>query len=211
MLSTHHPKTLLVGAGFSGGGSETRLRMLGRHLFGGSADVAVFNSGLDLDRLGHARVFDLNWSGKASYPGVIVRLRRVLQSGDYDAVMALGLYQNACLTAAAWGLRPRPVILLTETTQPHTNAMDGTSAVVFRLRDVLYRAIYPRADCVAANSMDGCQQIANRYGVPPEHIRRIPNIVDRDYITRLARDDAEFTEHDRPPAKICMVTRLEEM
>lgn len=205
------PRVLLFGSKFSGGGAETRLRHLAQYLFGGTADAALL---MEADKNVVATlprpVFEFGWSGRASYPGVVVRLRQVIARGRYDAALALGLHQNAVLWAATRGMAKRPAIIMTETTRPNTNDILAGRPLVRNIRAAVHRTIYRDADLVAANSIDGVAEIAGHYGVGQDRITRIPNIIDCEHVLRLTEGPvAELARSD--VKSICMVTRLEQM
>ncbi|MEO1544679.1 MAG: glycosyltransferase [Pseudomonadota bacterium] len=208
-LHAKTPKVLLIGSGLAGGGAETRLRLLAEHLFGGTSDVAVFKNPHPRPD-GTGKVFDLNWTSKSSYPRVGRQLRAILKSGHYDVAFALGLYQNALVWAASIGLKNRPALILSETTRPVTNANLDSGELVRRLRFAVYKTTYPRADLVAANSLDGVSEIVDHFGVPPERVCRIPNIVVKDDLFERAAQQANVVGA-HPYPTFCMVTRLEPM
>lgn len=204
------PKLLLVGSALSGGGAETRLRLLAQHMFGGTADVAVFT-----DTGAHAlnapqRIYPLGWAGRNSYLRVVLNLRKALKTGGYDAAISMGLHQNATLWTAAQWLRERPALIMTETTRPDTNGRLDTDTLTYWVRRQFYRQTYPAADLVAANSIDGVAEVVSCYGVDEARIRRIPNVIERDRLLRLSRENNAPVAAGAPPS-FCMVTRLDQM
>lgn len=201
------PKILLVGSALGGGGAETRLRLLGQRLFGGGGDIALFNDkGSGVPSVGK-NLIPLGWTGRMSYPSVVLRLRKAIRAGKYDAALAMGLHQNVVLWAATQGLRERPAIILTETTRPNTNGLQDTGLLTYWVRRIFYNLSYRAADLVAANSIDGVAEVVNNYGVEQSRIRRIPNLVEPNQLLRESRDVIE----PDPTPSFCMATRLDKM
>jgi glycosyltransferase involved in cell wall biosynthesis len=208
------PRVLIVGSSLAGGGAETRVRLLARHLFNGTADVAVFQADKRSEIRTGQYIHALGWSGRNSYPRMLLNLRTILVAGHYDAAIAFGLHQNALLLAAARSTRARPAVVLTETTRPDTNGRQDTDWLTYRVRRFLYQCTYPMADLVAANSIDGMSEIVANYSVPADRARRIPNIVSIADLMRLAGEPTQAVlsrTHDSEKPVFCMVTRLDPM
>lgn len=199
-------RLLIVGNGLSGGGAQTRFRLLARHLFGGTADIApLIDAGSEALGVGQAYI-PLGWSGRTSYLTMLRRLRRAVRSNTYDAVLAFGLFPNMLAWVAVKGLRPRPALILTEITRPDT---EGRLSGFIRhiMRRWVRRASYRQADLCAANSEDGLAEVVRFYGVDPARIRRVPNLVEPERLAALAAQDIA-TDVDPMPT-ICAVARLD--
>lgn len=201
------PRVLLVGPALSGGGAENRFHLATQHLFGGNTSLAVFKcDGQDFLSEGQVSL-DLGWRGTLSHPFIAGRLRRHLRRHDFDAVMAFGFYPCLDAWAAVQGLARRPALILTEINSPRRESLEMRGSLRRPIVDGLRRFIYPRADFYAANSEDGVNDAVRFYGVDPKRVRRIPNLVDRERLERLAADgDSEASTDSR--LSICIVTRL---
>lgn len=200
------PRVLLVGNAFGGGGAENRFRLMAKHMFDGDVHAAVLQSRDDSVQLRHPLI-DLGWSGTASYPRTIFRLRNILTKGRYDVAVSAALYPNSVLWAATRGLRNRPALVMTEITRPFTESTKFVASPLVRaIRQRLYRASYSSADFVAANSEDGCEEIAQNYGVSFADIVRIPNIVEVEKIEVEAEGKIGFVPQ-RP--SFCIIARLD--
>jgi glycosyltransferase involved in cell wall biosynthesis len=198
---------LLIGNGFDGGGAQTHFRVLARNLFGGSADVAIFDQPSRAELRSGQALFHLGWNGKHTYPRVAWRLRKILRKRHYDAALALGLYPSTVLWAATRVLRRRPALVMMEITRPILDTKT-TGRVVSAIRHFLYRVGYRAADLVAANSEDGVLEISAHYGIAAYQLRRAPNIIELERVAALARETAY------PPPKqpsLCIVARLDPM
>ena len=200
------PKVLLVGNALGGGGAENRFRLMAEHMFVGDVHAAVLQSRDGPVELRHPLI-DLGWSGTATYPRTISRLRNILTEGKYDVAVSAAIYPNAVLWAATRGLRNRPALVMTEITRPYTESTRFVSSPIVRtIRQRLYRTSYRSADLVAANSQDGRLEIARHYGIPLDDIVRIPNIIEVDKVVAKAREKSAFAPQ-RP--SLCIVARLD--
>lgn len=201
-----HPKVLLVGNALGGGGAENRFRLMAAHMFGGDVHAAVLQARDGPVELKHPLI-DLCWSGTATYPRTISRLRAILSEGQYDVAVSAALYPNAVLWAATRGLSNRPALVMTEITRPFTESTKFVASPLVRaIRQWLYRASYRSADLVAANSEDGRLEIARHYGPPLRDIVRIPNIVDVEKVEAKAKEETAFAPQ-RP--SFCVIARLD--
>ncbi len=204
--ATKTPKILIVGSRLSGGGAENHTRLLAKHLFGGSAKAALFQTSRD-DASEFEQQFDLGWRGSLSNPRVVYRLARLLRREPFDALISLGFYPNTFSCIAANTLRRRPALLMMEITRPHTASLQ-TTKVRHILTHAARRLTYPLADLALANSDDGLDEVVRHYGVPRDRIRRVPNIVEPDTLESLAREDVHVVR-DSGSFSICVVARLD--
>jgi glycosyltransferase involved in cell wall biosynthesis len=183
------PHTLLVASGLVGGGAERRLRYLAEHLFGGHVDVLTLLEGPTRLPRSQGRIGSLGWEGDRSYPRVALALRRHLAREKYDLVMGFGLYTNLLVWCATWGRGPRPRRLMSEINRPRVvladTARGGKRALLMRL----LRMAYPRADVMAANSIDGAEECIRFFGVDRRKTVRVPNILDAAEVRARARED----------------------
>lgn len=206
---TSAPRLLLVGSGLTGGGAEARFCRLAQHLFEGTADVAVLLDG-GREMLRAAQNYTaLGYAGRASYAGILARLRRAVRQTPYDVILAFGLYPNTLAWLAVRGMRSPPALVLTEITCPFTEGRffgRMRRAVVHAVR----RATYPGADLCAANSDDGVAEVVRHYGVAPARIRRLPNLVEQDALQERAAAEPPLQGADETPSFLGL-TRLVKM
>lgn len=191
----------------SGGGAETRFRLLAQHLFEGTAEAAV----LVRDDTEGSRAIWLGWTGRSSYLRVATRLRRLLRNGCFDAVVGFSVYPAALVRLACLGLSPRPAIVGMEVTRPLAvrALVQGTWRAP--AMDLARRIAFSGVDAFAANSIDGLAENVSRFGVDPSRSRRVHNILDLDWLTSQSAIGDEVVSGSTASFNICVVGRLETM
>ena len=208
---TTKPRVLLFGSAVGGGGAERRFRLLLEHMFDGTVDGIALRNGVPPNLKPSQRFDTLGWQSKGDYARAIFRLRRIIDSGRYDAIVSLGLYPNVILWAASRFLRNRPALVMTEITRPFTESKHFAGPLTGRLRQILYRLSYNGADLVAANSEDGKYEIISHYHVPPSTVVRVPNLIEAGVVRKLADTSGGVEELVPRPGvfRICLVARLD--
>ncbi len=196
------PGVLIVGNSVEGGGAERRLSLMAEYLFSGRSQLAVLRAPEGSKRLLH----DLGWSGPFSYPRVIRRLRRLLRSGAYDAVVAFDRYPVVCLAIAAMGLARRPAIVAMEVSRPRSVARDGAGNWRALALPRLEHWAYRQADVVAANSADGAEECVKHYRVPRGKVVRVNNLLP---ISEFGVQSAAAGDRGADGLfRVCVVSRL---
>ena len=188
------PIVLVVGSGLSGGGAEARLSRLVSHIFNGRVDLALLSGDAQVNELTAGQIFFLRWQSKWSYPRMLLELRNIIRKGQYDAVIAFGLFPIAITALALMGMAKKSKFVVSEITRPIAEAQS-----LNRMRKITYyytqKLLYKRGDLITANSIDGlvetCQLISanHAFGV------RLPNIVDIKQIGKKASQEAPCPVH----------------
>ena len=202
------PAVLIVGSGLSGGGAEARLSRLVPRFFNGQVDLALLSGDKTLDGPAAAEIFFLQWKSRISYPRMVFNLWRIIRKGQYDAVMAFGLFPIAITAMAIIGLARRPKFIVSEITRPIV-----ANRALNRFRRIIYfyiqRLSFKRGDLITANSIDGLVEACQLIGANPKFGVRLPNIVD---IKQIESNSIQETPISIPEGRylIC-VGRLEFM
>ena len=197
-------RVLFVGQALSGGGAETRLRLLAKHAFAGEANVAVLRG---VANEGSPMAIDLKWNGRRSYALVILRLRKLLVQGKYDVVMSFGIFPNIISVIAVFLSRKRPKLIISEITRPRVQAHTG-GLLRGKLYLLLQGLFYPRCDRLTANSIDGLAEACSLARIPLRDGVRVPNVMNLDSLRDLANQEAGNPVN--APYFIC-VSRLDRM
>ncbi len=191
------PAVLVVGNGISGGGAEARISRIAKHLFDGQVDVALVAGNGPVNELAKRKIFYLLWKSRFSYPRLTWKLRRILQKGHYDAVIAFGLFPIAISSLAIMGMTNRPKLIVSEITRPiaEVRTLSGIKRLIhYYLQKLLYR----RGDLITANSIDGLVETCQVIGANPKLGVRLPNIFDSRQIEQKASREATCPiRHDR--------------
>jgi glycosyltransferase involved in cell wall biosynthesis len=201
------PKVLLVGQSLSGGGAQTRMWYLARHLFSGSSDIVTFlpSTAARTNSLRNSTTC-LNWHNELSYPRICWQLRRILDKGAYDIVCGFGMLANLPVWVAAFGLQRRPRLIMCEINCPGRVLRGSWERPQTRLTAALLKRAYPAADCVAANSIDGMNECVDLFGVQRARAIRVPNIIDPGFVQSLSRRPEVVQLPSRP--FVAMAARL---
>lgn len=196
-------RVLLVGQALTGGGAEKRFRLIAKHLFGGTADVAVLVGNRNM---AHPIAVDLGWRGKLSYVRVFWRLRKLIATQPYDVVMAFGMFPNVMGALAIGAVQRKPKLVINEITRPLAQAR--TMPFLRRhLYAYLRRHYYPASDLLTANSIDGLAEACTLARRPVSSGLRTPNVMDLDEVRDRAGAGSEVAT---PPYFVC-INRLDYM
>ena len=200
---------LVIGGALRGGGAEARIRMIGKHLFDGTADIAVFLGNAKGVHFDNHRLVDLQWKGDFSYARMLVRLRKLLIRRRYGAILSIGFNPSLVAWASTRYLPSRPAIIATENTRPSTANTLYARALRRWFIQRASRWVYQSADLCAANSEDGVIEMTKDFGVPSERVRRIPNLIEPERIRELA--NKHTPANDKRSMSLCFVGRLVRM
>lgn len=171
-------KVLLVGPSFSGGGAEKRFVNIATNLFEGKADIAVLVPVQKTSTTIKNNVFSLGWNGRLSYPKVIWLLRQRIKHGQYDVVMAFGLYPCVVSILAGSIMTINSKIVVSEITRPRMEAQNNNAWRTLA-HNFLRKLLYKRCSLITANSIDGLSETCGLAGIPVAKGVRVVNVVDR--------------------------------
>jgi glycosyltransferase involved in cell wall biosynthesis len=200
---------LLVTHSLSGGGAERFAATLAAHLDRGRFRPAVCTAtGTTTYPVpGDVPVSVLGYSGPATLPRTLLRLRRLLTETAPDIALSNVLSTN-CLTGAALGLvRERPAWVARVGNAPeHGDPW---------LQRLWARRVYPRADRIVTNSRGLRDGFLRYYPGLEERCRALPNPTDFEHIDRRAAEELpgglrERLDDDLAPgtARLLWVGRL---
>ncbi len=202
------PKVLLVGPAFSGGGAEGRFARIAGRLFGGVCDVAVFKAGSQPPAKRQGMTRDLAWRGSHSYPRIILALAAILRREHYDVIMAFGMFPNLTAVLATRLSFSGTRVIIHEITRP-IKALENSQRPKKLLYRFLQNVVYPRADLVTANSIDGLEETLQICPRLRASAVRLENVIDRRAIE--ARAAAPSTTRLPPGPYFVCIARLDFM
>jgi glycosyltransferase involved in cell wall biosynthesis len=207
-LSVLHPKVLLVGPSFSGGGAEGHFANLAKYLFGGMNDVVILANifGDELHIAGN--VMCLGWRNRFSYPRAIWLVQKQLRRERYDVMLAFGLFPGAISILAALCAVSDTKLIICEITRPkmETLSCDSWHAIIY---NIIRKWLYRRTHLIAANSNDGLKETCELVGVPVEKGVRVGNVMDTEHLSKKGQAESDIV---LPQGKyIICVARLDFM
>ncbi|MEW5772873.1 MAG: glycosyltransferase [Thermodesulfobacteriota bacterium] len=137
--------------------------------------------------------------GSSRARGAVLRLAALVRRTRPDVLFTTLGHLNllAMLARPLYG-RPGPALVARETNIPSLNLGQSPYPGLFRL---LYRLLYPRFDRVVCQSGDMRDDLVERFGVPADRARTIPNPVDADAV----RSRAAAGRADLPPGRVNLV------
>lgn len=192
-----NPRVLMIGPGLEGGGAEKRFSLMAKYAFGGTAHTFVVNdhrvnAGLEIGTI--------KWLAlKVRYFMLIRRVRAFLCAEPAVIAAGFGCFPNLILGLASRFLSRCPRLVFFEITRPESaSRIVGTSRIVTALQ----RAIYPKADAVVCNSIDGASECVRYFGIDAERVKIVPNLIEIDTVITAASQPLSWT---RPRDRIVAV------
>lgn len=189
--SDYVPAVLVVGSGLSGGGAEARLSRLAPSFFDGHVDLAILSGDSAPDNLIAGQIFCLQWKSRLSYPRILFALSSIIRKGNYDVVIAFGMFPIVLSALALIGFVRKPKFIVSEITSPIT-ALRNSNCMRRKIYALIQELLYRRGDLITANSIDGLIETCQLSGVNHTTGIRLPNIVDSEKIRKEANHEAPF-------------------
>lgn len=187
-----HPRVLLVGPCFSGGGAERRFANIATHLFMGKSDVAILTFGQSSDPFFLDKAIDLGWGGRLSYAKPIWLLRQRINQGQYDVLMTFGLFPSAVAVIANTLASRKAKLIVNEITRPKLEARNNKGWRTL-VQTSLRKWLYPRCSLISANSIDGLREACELAGMPIEKGVRVVNVIDSQYLIKKSLESSNIT------------------